>query len=175
MKVVILSIIILAVILSPLSSSLIISISAQETVIICHRSPGNPENVRTMTVNSNAVQPHLAHGDTIGPCEPQPPTETARLTVTKVLVGSSPHSPEQFTICVDSIDQSTGLRTPATPPCAPGSSSGFIYTIKPGQIESRELLPPDGFNDYQVSQDCGGIITEDRTCSFINTYAPQPP
>jgi hypothetical protein len=148
-------------------------LASPQTVTICHRPPGNPEDVQTITVNSNAVQPHLAHGDTIGPCAP--PTDTVRLTVTKVIVGSSPHSPEQFTICVDSIDQSTGLRTPATPPCAPGSSSGFIYTIKPGQIESRELLPPDGFNDYQVSQDCGGIITEDRTCSFINTYAPQPP
>lgn len=174
MKVVILSIIILAVILSPLSSSLIISVLAQETVTICHRPPDNPENVQTITIGSNAVPAHLAHGDTLGSCTTAPP-DIVRLTVTKVLVGSSPHSPEQFNICVDSIDQSTGLKTPATPPCAPGSSSGVIYTIKPGQIESRELLPPDGFNDYQVNQDCSGLITEDRTCSFTNTYAPQPP
>ncbi len=38
--------------------------------VLCHRPPGNPDNARTITVGSQAaVDAHLAHGDTLGPCE----------------------------------------------------------------------------------------------------------
>lgn len=37
-------------------------------VTICHIPPGNPNNPITITINSNALQPHLNHGDNIGPC-----------------------------------------------------------------------------------------------------------
>ena len=30
-------------------------------VTICHRPPGNPENVQTITVGESAVDAHLAH------------------------------------------------------------------------------------------------------------------
>jgi hypothetical protein len=39
------------------------------TVPVCHAPPGNPANVRTITVSINALPAHLAHGDTEGPCE----------------------------------------------------------------------------------------------------------
>jgi hypothetical protein len=38
-------------------------------VTICHCPPGNPENRHTITVSESAVAAHLAHGDTLGPCE----------------------------------------------------------------------------------------------------------
>jgi hypothetical protein len=37
-------------------------------VQICHLPPGNPSNFHTITVNENALQAHLAHGDLAGPC-----------------------------------------------------------------------------------------------------------
>ncbi len=39
-----------------------------EKVTICHIPPGNPANAHTITVSVNALDAHLAHGDTQGPC-----------------------------------------------------------------------------------------------------------
>jgi hypothetical protein len=38
-------------------------------VVICHIPPGNPDNPRTISVGEPAVPAHLAHGDSLGPCE----------------------------------------------------------------------------------------------------------
>jgi hypothetical protein len=38
-------------------------------VTLCHISPGNPGNAHTITVDDSAVPAHLAHGDTLGPCD----------------------------------------------------------------------------------------------------------
>jgi hypothetical protein len=38
----------------------------QERVVLCHHHPGG---ARTMTVAVPALAAHLAHGDTVGPCE----------------------------------------------------------------------------------------------------------
>ena len=39
------------------------------STVICHHPPGNPDNSRTISVGSEAaVQVHLNHGDTRGPC-----------------------------------------------------------------------------------------------------------
>jgi hypothetical protein len=37
-------------------------------VIICHIPPGNPDNRHEIEVSTNAVDAHLAHGDTLGEC-----------------------------------------------------------------------------------------------------------
>jgi hypothetical protein len=39
-----------------------------QRVTICHMPPGNSGNPRTITISANALAAHLAHGDTIGPC-----------------------------------------------------------------------------------------------------------
>ncbi len=36
---------------------------------ICHIPKGNPGNAHTITVDADAVADHLAHGDTLGPCD----------------------------------------------------------------------------------------------------------
>jgi hypothetical protein len=38
-------------------------------VTLCHIPPGNPSNAHTITVEESAVPAHLAHGDTLGPCD----------------------------------------------------------------------------------------------------------
>jgi hypothetical protein len=40
-------------------------------VVLCHVPPGNPANARSITVDSSAVQAHLAHGDALGACSSQ--------------------------------------------------------------------------------------------------------
>jgi hypothetical protein len=37
-------------------------------VSICHIPPGNPDNAHTIEVGAAAVDAHLAHGDSLGPC-----------------------------------------------------------------------------------------------------------
>lgn len=42
--------------------------NAQGKVDICHYPPGNTNNPQDLSVSSNAVKSHLAHGDSIGNC-----------------------------------------------------------------------------------------------------------
>ena len=44
---------------------------------VCHVPPGNPDNAHTIVISVNAVQTHLDHGDSLGPCpeEPGPPDD----------------------------------------------------------------------------------------------------
>jgi regulation of enolase protein 1 (concanavalin A-like superfamily) len=39
-----------------------------DKVTICHRPPGNPDAAHTITISRSALQEHLSHGDTLGPC-----------------------------------------------------------------------------------------------------------
>lgn len=38
------------------------------SIAICHVPPGNPDNAHTIVVNESALDAHLAHGDSEGPC-----------------------------------------------------------------------------------------------------------
>ena len=38
-------------------------------VTLCHRPPGNPDNCHTIVVGESTVPAHIAHGDTLGPCQ----------------------------------------------------------------------------------------------------------
>jgi hypothetical protein len=44
-------------------------------VTICHIPPGNPANAHTLTVGVPAVAAHLRHGDTVGACDGETPTD----------------------------------------------------------------------------------------------------
>ncbi|PSG91663.1 hypothetical protein [Aurantibacter aestuarii] len=40
-----------------------------EKVLICHFPPGNLGNSHPIEISVNALKGHLAHGDTVGPCQ----------------------------------------------------------------------------------------------------------
>ena len=44
-------------------------VNSKEKITICHIPPGNPENAHSITISVNALNAHLAHGDSIGDCE----------------------------------------------------------------------------------------------------------
>ena len=44
--------------------------AGEEKVNICHRPPGNPENVQNIWVGVSAVPTHLEHEDYVGACIP---------------------------------------------------------------------------------------------------------
>ncbi|MBI4705619.1 MAG: hypothetical protein HY744_31385 [Deltaproteobacteria bacterium] len=39
-----------------------------DKITICHHPPGDPDNPQTIQVSQSALDAHLAHGDTLGPC-----------------------------------------------------------------------------------------------------------
>ena len=39
-----------------------------QKVTLCHIPPGNPANAKTIMVDETSVADHLAHGDSLGPC-----------------------------------------------------------------------------------------------------------
>lgn len=43
--------------------------NSTEKVTLCHTPPGNPTEAHTITVGQASAAAHLAHGDTLGPCE----------------------------------------------------------------------------------------------------------
>lgn len=45
-----------------------VAIVENDTLMVCHRSPGNPDNRQTITVSDSAWPAHQAHGDTMGTC-----------------------------------------------------------------------------------------------------------
>ena len=112
-------------------------------------------------------------GDGIGDvCDSTPLPGTARVIVTKVVNGG-PNSPEDFTVCVGTDDPSVDGDpvVPGTPPCAPGSGSGFTYIVKPGRISISEPVIPPGYT--QVGGTCilGDVTAGETTmCTLTNTF-----
>ena len=70
-----------------------------EKITICHYPPGDPGNPHTLIISKSALEAHLAHGDTIGPCEePEPsptPTPTPPITSCEVNIDCGAESCSQ--------------------------------------------------------------------------------
>ncbi len=59
-------------------------------VDICHSPPGTPDAAHTLSVSVNAVDAHLAHGDTLGACEVPPPPDPEALLVFELYEARAP-------------------------------------------------------------------------------------
>ncbi len=44
-------------------------IALKSKIKVCHQSPGNPDNSRTLEIGYLSIFDHLAHGDTLGVCQ----------------------------------------------------------------------------------------------------------
>ena len=78
-----------------------------DQITICHRPPGNPENPQTITISINALQAHLAHGDTIGPCDGYnyyPPSQPKKITICHIPPGNRDRArPRTITISINAL------------------------------------------------------------------------
>jgi hypothetical protein len=124
---------------------------AASKVAICHVPPGNPANAHTIVVGEEAVQAHLAHGDTGGTCPaseqggPLPP-----VTITPTPDAVSPSPPPSTSIPTDSSPMDAQPLEPQSslspPPSSPPASFSLTLTeCSPGSngdsgISGRELL-----------------------------------
>lgn len=74
---------------------------------ICHIPPGNPARAHTIVVGLPAVQAHLRHGDTVGACGGETPTDGG--------VGSG----DAGTVDAGTVDAGPGGAVDAGPACFP--------------------------------------------------------
>lgn len=81
---------------------------------ICHIPPGNPANAHTIVVGLPAVQAHLRHGDTVGACEGETPTDGGVGSGDAGTVDAGPGG---------AVDAGTGGPVDAGPACFPEASA----------------------------------------------------
>ncbi len=66
--------------------------SSSQFVIICHHPPGNPSNMKTLTISRAALPSHLAHGDTIGRCPNDTVNSPSDDRIVNIVVSSNKYS-----------------------------------------------------------------------------------
>ena len=174
-KVSLIAAIITSAVLVAALSGLVTPVLAQQQVTICHKPPGNPQNVQTITVGQSAVPAHLGHGDTLGACPP--PTETATLTVIKQVINDDGGTAQasDFTLRLHIINCDDGTLRSAIE--FQGSEQGETFQLNPGVdcgYRVLELVPAG----YTLTTDCrrelvDGITPNAQyTCTHINDDNP---
>jgi hypothetical protein len=116
--------------------------AANDQVTICHVPPGNPNNVHTITVSTNAVPAHLRHGDAV--CAPG--NEDCCF-----------NSGTSTAVC-------TNLETDATNCGGCGITCGENEVCNEGSCVPKEACP--------VATVCGGFVPcgDDPQCLCVATY-----
>ena len=164
-----------AVLLVALSGLVTPVLASEQQVTICHRPPGDPQNVQTIAVGQSAVQAHLGHGDTLGACPPPPP-QPATLTVTKQVINDDGGTAQasDFTLRLHIINCDGTLRGAIE---FQGSEQGTTFQLNP-EVDCGyrvlELVPAE----YTLTTDCrrelGDGITPGATytCIHINNDNP---
>lgn len=141
---------------------------------ICHIPPGDTENAHTITVNTSAARAHLAHGDTLGPCdekddgdgETENPDIDAPIisdvtitetTATSVLISwlTDEDSDSQVKHSSESLSSSTAITTTSN-----------TATTTNHQIELTGLLASTTYYFKVVSTDNGGNVADSDEQEF---------
>ncbi|MDP4038992.1 MAG: hypothetical protein Q8P57_00200 [Candidatus Pacearchaeota archaeon] len=120
-------------------------------ITICHYPQGNPENAQTITVGGPAVNTHLSHGDTLGPCAGGNQTTTPPIiNNTNVTIPSMNNTnvstsgnmtPVNVEITID--DQGDKIIFTVTP-----ASEIFVYSL--WDSSSETFIPTSG-DDIQTN------------------------
>lgn len=164
-----------AVLLAALSGLVTPVLASEQQVTICHRPPGNPENVQTITVSQSAVATHQGHGDTLGACPP-PPSQPATLKVIKQVINDDGGTAQasDFTLRLHIINCDGTLRGAME---FQGSEQGVTFQLNP-EVDCGYRVLEQVPADYTLTTDCrrelGDGITPlaNYTCIHINDDNP---
>jgi hypothetical protein len=112
------------------------AIAQEAKVEVCHIPPGNPENIHTISINEDALDTHLEHGDHVGACEP-----------TQLLSGSSRTNPSTCTCPKAGVWRVTNLE---------GYMECNMFGIK--RKDSRKDINDGAI--WILDDDCSSIFSE---------------
>lgn len=143
-------------------------------VDICHVPPGNPENYHTITVSSNALPAHLAHGDLGGACNDLCATLCDDLDACTVddtgdcETDGCPVDPREPTDCnddnlctTDSCDSDSGCANEPVVCNAPDLCTVSACASDTGECVDSPVTCPDG---QQCNTDNGACEDVNNTC-----------
>lgn len=84
---------------------------AEHKQAVCHVPPGNPDNAHTIVVDDSAVQTHLDHGDSLGPCPEDggPPDDQygEKVLICHIPPGN-PGNPQTISVSVNAVPAHLG-------------------------------------------------------------------
>lgn len=136
-------------------------------VDICHIPPGNPSNFHTITVSSNALPAHLAHGDLGGACNDVCATlcdDGNACTVDDTgdcQSAGCPGEPRAPTDCddgnlctTDSCDPATGCANDPVVCTAPDLCTVSMCAPDTGECVDSPVVCPDGFGCSLETGEC---------------------
>jgi hypothetical protein len=106
----------------------------EQKVVICHKS-GN--TTQTLEIPMSAWPAHQAHGDVLGPCPTQKPTENGG--------HEGEHGGEQHEGGNQQQNNGTGGQQPVKPEIKPATRGGNGETeTEPKEEENKEIKPGEG-------------------------------
>jgi hypothetical protein len=114
---------------------------------ICHVPPGNPANGHTISVASNAVAAHLAHGDCLGAC-----------TVCGCGFGDIVLCGGQCHLCVDLSRDCSLAAVDCCPPCQCSPGDDVCCEENPRCCGGPEGPECSGQAASVEPQDCGHVV-----------------
>jgi hypothetical protein len=144
----------LTILLSPIQQAQATTENRNERVTICHVSEDEPGERHEITVTENAVDRHLAHGDSIGPCVEEPPQDKTPPTLTV---------PEDITVVAeagaegvvvqyqDQVSAEDDVDGPVDVTCTPESDSLFLIGTTTVNCEATDEAGNTGTASFTVT------------------------
>ena len=121
----------------------------EKKITICHYPPDDPDASHTIVIDESALEAHLAHGDTIGTCEPEPEPE-----------------PEPEDVCpnIDGVQETI-------PEGMIQNNEGNCVEPEPGAVLGCIDETAINYNS-EATQDDGSCVYPDTTPPVISNFQP---